>query len=68
MRKAKQNAAREKGFPKLIGRLVADNEAARKLCQLTDWKEVGIHAKHAKLGAEWHDLVLVEYLISENIT
>ena len=66
--KAMQNAAREKGFHKLIGRIVADNEAARKLCQLTDWKEVGIHAKHAKLGAEWHDLVLVEYLIPENIT
>jgi phosphinothricin acetyltransferase len=66
--KAMQQAAREKGFHKLIGRIVADNEAARKLCQLTGWKEVGIHEKHAKLGTEWHDLVLVEYLIPENIT
>ena len=42
--------------------------AARKMCQLTGWQEVGIHTKHAKFGAEWHDLVLVEHLIPENIT
>jgi L-amino acid N-acyltransferase YncA len=33
---------------------------------VTGWREVGIHKKHAKLGDEWHDLVLVEYLIPEN--
>ena len=25
-------------------------------------------SKHAKLGAEWHDLVLVQHLIHKNIT
>jgi len=65
--KAMQNAAREKGFYKLIGRIIADNEPARKLCQATGWKEVGIHEKHGKLAGEWHDLVLVEYLIPENM-
>ncbi len=65
--KAMQTAAGEKGFYKLIGRIVADNQPARKLCQLMGWKEVGIHEKHGKLGAEWHDLVLVEFLIAENI-
>ena len=65
--KAMQNAAREKGFHKLIGRIVADNEPARKLCQVTGWHEVGVHEKHGKLGAEWHDLVLVEYTIPENL-
>ncbi len=65
--KALQNAAAEKGFYKLIGRIMADNEPARKLCQLMSWKEVGIHEKHGKLGNEWHDLVLVEYLILQNI-
>jgi phosphinothricin acetyltransferase len=34
---------------------------------VTGWKEVGIHEKHGKLGNEWHDLVLVEYLIAENL-
>jgi phosphinothricin acetyltransferase len=65
--KAMQDIAREKGFYKLIGRILAENQAARKLCQVTGWKEVGIHEKHGKLGNEWHDLVLVEYLIPENL-
>ncbi len=59
--------AQEKGFYKLIGRVIADNEPALKLCQVMGWKEIGIHAKHGKLGSEWHDLVLAEYLISENL-
>lgn len=65
--KAMQEAAREKGFYKLIGRIMADNQPARKLCQLMSWKEVGIHEKHGKLANEWHDLVLVEYLLPENM-
>src|SRR5207253_800385 len=44
-----------------------DKYPGRKLCQVTGWKEVGIHEKHGKLGKEWHDLVLVEYLIPENL-
>jgi phosphinothricin acetyltransferase len=65
--KAMQGVAREKGYYKLVGRVMADNQPARKLCQLMGWKEVGVHEKHGKLGNEWHDLVLVEYLISENL-
>jgi len=64
--RAMQNAAREKGYHKLIGRIIADNEPARKLCQETGWKEVGIHEQHGKLGSDWHDLVLVEFCIAEN--
>ena len=65
--KAMQDAARDKGYYKLVGRIMADNDPGRKLCQVTGWKEVGIHEKHGKLGKEWHDLVLVEYLIPENL-
>jgi phosphinothricin acetyltransferase len=65
--KAMQNVAREKGFYKIVGRIMAVNEGARKLCQSTGWKEVGLHEKHGKLGGEWHDLVLVEFLIPENL-
>ena len=65
--KAMQEAARDKGFYKIIGRIMAVNEPARKLCQLTGWKEVGVHEKHGKLGSEWHDLVLVEFLIRDNL-
>jgi len=66
--KAMQNAAREKGYTKLVGRVIADNQPARKLCEVTGWREVGLHEKHGKLAGEWHDLVLVEYLIPENLT
>jgi phosphinothricin acetyltransferase len=65
--KAMQTAASEKGFHKLIGRIMADNQPARKLCEATGWREVGVHDKHGKLGGEWHDLVLVEFLIPENL-
>ena len=64
--KAMQQAAREKGYYKLIGRVMAENEPGRKLCQVTGWKEVGVHEKHGKLEGVWHDLVLVEFLMSEN--
>jgi len=66
--KAMQNAAREKGYTKLVGRVIADNQPGRKLCEVTGWREVGLHEKHGKLAGEWHDLVLVEYLIPENLT
>jgi phosphinothricin acetyltransferase len=65
--KAMQDTAREKGFYKLIGRVFRENEPSRKLCQVTGWREVGIHEKHGKLGSEWHDIVLVEFLIPENL-
>ena len=64
--RAMQEAARAKGYHKLIGRIIAANDGARKLCQETGWKEVGIHEKHGKLASEWHDLVLVEFCIPEN--
>lgn len=64
--KGMQSAARDKGYYKLVGRIMETNKAARKLCEQTEWREVGVHKKHAKLGDEWHDLVLVEYLIPEN--
>jgi len=64
---ALQNAAREKGFFKLVGRIISDNEPARKLCLLMGWREVGLHEKHGKLANEWHDLVLVEFLVPENL-
>ncbi|HVB28534.1 MAG TPA: arsinothricin resistance N-acetyltransferase ArsN1 family A [Terriglobia bacterium] len=65
--KAMQDAAREKGFYKLVGRIIADNGPARKLCELAGWKEAGVYTKHGRLGNAWHDLVLVEYLIPENM-
>ena len=65
--KAMQAIAREKGFHKIIGGIIAVNDGARRLCQLTGWMEVGLHEKHGKLGGEWRDLVRVEFRIPENL-
>ncbi|MGH9326312.1 MAG: arsinothricin resistance N-acetyltransferase ArsN1 family A [Terriglobia bacterium] len=64
--KGMQQAARDKGYTKLIGRIMETNDPGRKLCEVTGWREVGVHKKHATLAGQWHDLVLVEYLIPEN--
>lgn len=66
--RAIQNTAKECGHFKLIGRFLAHNDAGRTLCRLTGWREVGVHQKHTKLDARWYDMVVVEFLIPENLT
>ena len=65
--RAMQQAAKDKGFYKLVGRVIADNAPARKLCQETGWREVGLHEKHGRLAGEGHDLVLGEFLMPDNL-
>jgi len=65
--RAIQSIARARGHFKLIGRFLAHNDAGRTLCRMTGWREVGVHQKHTQLEGRWHDVVLVEYLISENL-
>ena len=65
--RALQSAARRAGHRKIIGRLVANNEASRTLCRMTGWREVGVHQKHARIDNRWLDVVVVEYLIPENL-
>jgi L-amino acid N-acyltransferase YncA len=60
------SAGRAQGHFKLIGRFVAYNDASRTLCRLSGWREVGVHQKHTFLDGRWHDVVVVEYLITEN--
>jgi len=55
------------GHFKLVGRFLAHNDAGRRLCRMMGWREVGVHLKHTKLDERWHDVVVVEYLISENL-
>jgi L-amino acid N-acyltransferase YncA len=66
--RALQAAARDSGHRKIIGRFVAHNDAGRTLCRQTGWREVGIHQKHTHLDGRWQDVVIVEYLIPENLT
>jgi len=55
------------GHFKLVGRFLAHNDAGRRLCRMTGWREVGVHVKHTKLGDRWHDVVVVECLIPNNL-
>jgi phosphinothricin acetyltransferase len=65
--RAIQSAGRAAGHHKLIGRFVAHNDAGRTLCRLNGWREVGVHEKHTQLEGRWHDVVIVEFLIPENL-
>src|SRR5208282_5668989 len=65
--RAIQSTARKEGHHKLIGRFVAHNDGGRTLCRMTGWREVGMHQKHALLEGRWHDVVVVEFLITENL-
>lgn len=65
--RALQAAARHAGHHKIIGRFVGHNDAGRTLCRMTGWREVGIHQKHTRIEGRWQDVVLVEYLIPENL-
>ena len=65
--RAIQLAARARGHHKLIGRFVAHNDAGRTLCRLSGWREVGVHQKHTQLDGRWYDVILVEFLIPENL-
>jgi L-amino acid N-acyltransferase YncA len=66
--RALQGAARSCRHRKIIGRFVAHNDAGRRLCRMTGWREVGVHLQHTRIDSHWHDVVLVEYLIPENLT
>jgi len=65
--RAIQSLARARGHFKLIGRFLAHNDAGRTLCRMTGWREVGVHQKHTPLEGRWYDVVLVEFLIPENL-
>lgn len=66
--RAIQSAGRAGGYHKLIGRFVAHNDAGRTLCRMTGWREVGVHEKHTRLDGRWNDVVVVEFLMAENLT
>ncbi|MBS0514291.1 MAG: N-acetyltransferase [Proteobacteria bacterium] len=62
------DAARERGFWKLVSRIFPFNTASRALCRACGFREVGIYEKHAQLEGRWLDVVIVERLIPENLT
>lgn len=60
-------AARERGFWKLVSRIFLFNQASRAVCRAVGFREVGIYEKHGPLDGRWLDVVIVERLIPDNI-
>src|SRR5262249_7041542 len=60
-------AAREAGFWKLLSRVFVENAVSRALLRSVGFREVGTYEKHARLDGIWRDVVIVEYLIRENL-
>jgi len=61
------DTGRRQGYHKLIGRLLVSNRASRQLVRNAGFREVGIMEKHGRVHGAWHDIVLVERLIEENL-
>ena len=62
------DASRAKGLWKLYSRIFPENRASLALMARMGFKEIGVHAKHAKLDGVWRwTASTVERLIDENI-
>jgi L-amino acid N-acyltransferase YncA len=62
------DAARQRGYWKLVSRIFTFNHASRGLCRACGFREVGVYEKHGRLDDDWLDVVIVERLIPENLT
>jgi L-amino acid N-acyltransferase YncA len=60
------DAARDRGYWKLVSRVFPFNGASRALCKACGFREVGVYEKHGQLDGRWLDVVIVERLIPEN--
>lgn len=61
------DAARARGYWKLVSRVFPANAASRALCRACGFREVGVYEKHAQLDGQWMDVIIVERLIPENM-
>ena len=61
------DAARNGGFWKLLSRIFPENQASRSLVRSVGFREVGVYERHGKLDGRWRDVVIVEYVIRENL-
>jgi phosphinothricin acetyltransferase len=60
-------AARDRGYWKLVSRIFPFNTASRALCRSCGFREVGVYEKHGRLDDRWLDVVIVERLIPGNL-
>jgi L-amino acid N-acyltransferase YncA len=56
------------GLWKVLSRIFPENAASLALCARHGFRTVGTYEKHAKLDGVWRDVVIVERLLSENLT
>lgn len=56
------------GFWKLVSRVFLDNESSRRLLRSVGFREVGVYEKHGQLDGVWRDVLIVERLLSANIS
>jgi L-amino acid N-acyltransferase YncA len=61
------DAAKARGYWKLVSRIFPFNSASRSLCAACGFREVGIYEKHGRLDGRWLDVVIVERVIVENL-
>lgn len=57
------DAAKARGFWKLLSRIFPENTASLGLVRALGFREVGVYRKHGQLDGEWRDVVIVERLI-----
>jgi L-amino acid N-acyltransferase YncA len=57
------DAARTRGWWKLVSRIFPENEASLSLCDSLGFRRVGIYEKHGRLDGVWRDVVIVEKLL-----
>jgi L-amino acid N-acyltransferase YncA len=56
-------AAHRRGYWKIVGLLMADNEASLAFTQANAARVVGTFRDHAQLDGEWRDVVVIEVLL-----
>jgi phosphinothricin acetyltransferase len=61
------DAARNAGFWKLLSRIFPENHASRALVRSVGFREVGVYERHGQLDGKWRDVVIVEFVIRENL-
>ena|SRR5947209_2650682 len=58
-----QQWAHQTGHHKVVGKLLLQNEASRRLAARHGFREVGVHLRHGQLRGVWHDVLVVELLL-----
>lgn len=59
-------AARGRGYWKLVSRVFPENAGSLALCAALGFRQVGTYERHGRLDGRWRDVVVVERLIPEN--